>query len=142
MVNPQESRSTAGFLTTGAVLAGLGVGLGAFGAHGLKEVLDPSALAIFETAVRYQMYHAIGIVAIAVLGLSTSAVKAEPWLRRSCQLLLTGIVVFSGSLYVLVATGISWLGAVTPLGGLALILGWAALAVGGIRMRRLPQTGG
>ncbi len=140
MANQPESRSTAGFLTAGAVLAALGVALGAFGAHGLKEVLDTSALAIFETAVRYQMYHALGLIAIATLGMLPSAARAEPWLHRSCQLLAAGTIVFSGSLYLLVATGISWLGAVTPLGGLALILGWASLAVGGVRMRRLPQT--
>jgi uncharacterized membrane protein YgdD (TMEM256/DUF423 family) len=140
MANQLESRSVASFLTTGAVLAGVGVALGAFGAHGLKEVLDASALGTFETAVRYQMYHALGIMIIATLGMTPAARRAEPWLRRSCQFLTMGTIIFSGSLYLLVATGMSWLGAVAPLGGLALILGWVCLAVGGLRMRRLPRT--
>ena len=140
MANHSESSSTASFLTAGAVLAGLGVALGAFGAHGLKEVLNVSSLAVFETAVRYQMYHALGLVGIATLGMLPSATLAGTWLRRSGQLITAGTLVFSGSLYLLVATGISWLGAVTPLGGVALILGWGCLAVGSLRMRRLPQT--
>lgn len=119
----------AGWFATGAVLAGLGVVLGAFGAHGLKARVSAEMLVIFETGVRYHLIHALGILAVA-FGLSrwpSGFVVAAGWL------FVVGILVFSGSLYVMTLTGAKWLGAITPLGGLAFILGWTALAIGALR---------
>ena len=103
----------------GALLAALGVALGAFGAHALRARLGPDLLATFETGVRYQMY-----AALALLALGT-----QPAQRRAPGLLLLGALVFSGSLYLLVLTGQRWLGAVTPLGGLLMIAGFAVAAL-------------
>jgi uncharacterized membrane protein YgdD (TMEM256/DUF423 family) len=111
------------FFAAGAIFAFLGVAAGAFGAHGLRARLSPEMLAVFETGVRYQMYHALALLAVAwaqtrwpgtVLG-------AGGWL------FIAGILVFSGSLYLLTMTGLRWLGAITPLGGLALLAGWVCL---------------
>lgn len=107
-----------------AVLGGLGVALGAFGAHGLKGRLSVDDLAIFETAVRYQMYHAL-----ALLGVGLVATRVEdPMLRLSGIFFLVGTLVFSGTLYTLVLAGFRWMGMITPFGGLLLILGWVTLA--------------
>lgn len=103
----------------GAALAGVGVALGAFGAHGLEGVVSEARLATFETAVRYGLFHALGLLAVAALG--GRALRAAPWL-------LAGSLVFSGSLYLLVLTDASWLGAVAPIGGALQIGGWAYLA--------------
>ena len=108
----------------GSILAGIAVGLGAFGAHGLRGILSPEDLVIFETGVRYQMYHALALLGVAWAVTQWETVLLE-W---SGWLFVLGILVFSGSLYILVLTGQRWLGAVTPLGGLALILGWVLLA--------------
>jgi len=111
------------FFTMGALFAGLAVAAGAFGAHALRDRLAPDMLAIFETGARYQMYHALALLAVAwatVRWPESSAVLAG-W----C--FVAGIVVFSGSLYVLAFTGVRWLGAITPLGGLAFLAGWALL---------------
>jgi len=112
------------FMTLGALLAGVAVAAGAFGAHGLRNRLTPEMLAVFETATRYQMYHALALLAVAwaTVRWPGSAATTAGWL------FVTGIVVFSGSLYVLALTGVRWLGAVTPLGGLAFLAGWAVLA--------------
>lgn len=112
------------FFGLGALAGGIGVMLGAFGAHALAGQITPERLATFETAVRYQMIHALAllVVALAAAGRPGRALWAAGWLFA------VGILIFSGSLYLLVATGQGWLGAVTPLGGLAFILGWAALA--------------
>lgn len=113
------------FLALGAVLAGLAVAAGAFGAHGLRGRLTPELLEVFETAARYQMYHALGLLAVAWAAARwpSGTVVLAGWL------MVAGIVVFSGSLYVLSLTGIRWLGAITPLGGVAFMAGWVALAV-------------
>ena len=117
------------FFALGAAFGLLGVALGAFGAHGLKGTLSPDMLANFETGVRYQMYHAVGLLAVAWAitrwpgGLTTAA----GWL------FVVGILIFSGSLYILSVTGIRWLGAVTPIGGIALIAGWGCLIVAALR---------
>ena len=112
------------FFGLGSILAGIAVGLGAFGAHGLRGILSPEDLVIFETGVRYQMYHALALLGVAWAITQWETVLLE-W---SGWLFVLGILVFSGSLYILVLTGQRWLGAVTPLGGLALILGWVLLA--------------
>ncbi|WP_081933708.1 DUF423 domain-containing protein [Massilia sp. 9096] len=107
----------------GAVSALIGVALGAFGAHGLKKRLTPDMLAVFEIGVRYQLYHALALVA---LGAALPHLAPAP-MRWAGILLVAGTVVFSGSLYVLALSGRRWLGAVTPFGGLALLAGWACV---------------
>jgi uncharacterized membrane protein YgdD (TMEM256/DUF423 family) len=108
----------------GSALAGLGVVFGAFGAHALKASSSPKMLTTFETGVRYQMYHGLGLLALAW------AVSRWPERRLmpAAWLLLAGTVVFSGSLYLLVLTGARWFGAITPFGGLLLIFGWGLVA--------------
>jgi uncharacterized membrane protein YgdD (TMEM256/DUF423 family) len=121
------------FWTLGCIFAFLAVAAGAFGAHALRERLPSSLLAIFETAARYQMYHALALLLVA------RAVEAWPGRlsRFAGWAFVIGIVVFSGSLYLLSVTGIRWLGAVTPLGGVAFLAGWAMLAAAGVRTARL-----
>jgi uncharacterized membrane protein YgdD (TMEM256/DUF423 family) len=110
--------------TLGTAFAGLAVVLGAFGAHTLRARLAPHDLETFETAVRYQMYHAFALLAAAWL-LS----RGVPWAGNAAWAFVAGTVIFSGSLYLLVATGQRWLGAITPIGGLAFIAGWLMLAL-------------
>lgn len=109
----------------GAVMAGVGVGIGAFGAHGLRGHLTPEMLAVFETGVRYHMYHALAMLATAAMmsRLQGRAVVVAGWS------FFAGILIFSGSLYALALTGVTTLGAVTPIGGLAFLLGWVSLAI-------------
>ncbi len=119
----------AGWFAAGAALCGLGVVLGAFGAHGLRARVTPDLLAVFETGVRYHLIHALGLLAVAW----AAARWPAAWVSAAGWLFVAGIVIFSGSLYLLVLTGTRWLGAVTPIGGLCLIAGWALLAVGALR---------
>jgi uncharacterized membrane protein YgdD (TMEM256/DUF423 family) len=117
------------FATLGAVSALVAVGAGAFGAHALRARLSPDLLAVFETGARYQMYHALGLLAVAwVAGRWPS-----PWPARAGWLFLVGTVLFSGSLYALALTGVRWLGAITPLGGVAFLAGWLCLALAASR---------
>lgn len=118
------------FVSVGAVMAALAVVLGAFGAHALKARLPRDMLQVYHTAVQYHFWHALGLIAVG-LALQTSPQACG--LRVSGWLLTVGIVLFSGSLYLLAFTGSKWLGAVTPLGGMALILGWLILAVAVLR---------
>lgn len=122
----------------GAVAAFVAVALGAFGAHGLKGRLTPDHLALFETGVRYQMYHALALMALAGM-----AGRLPDGLVRQAGLSLTaGILIFSGSLYalalsyVLTPSGQRWLGAVTPLGGVAFLFGWLTLIRGGLALSK------
>lgn len=117
-------------LIAGALTAAAGVVLGAFGAHALKARLDPQMLAIWQTAVHYHLVHALGMIGIAL----ASAHWPGTTLTVSGWLLFAGILVFSGSLYLLVITGVRGLGALTPLGGVAFIAGWLLLAVAAWRM--------
>jgi len=112
------------FLRAAAVLSGLAVALGAFGAHGLKAHVSPEHLAVFETGVRYQFYHALALLALSLAG---GRLWATVWTRATAWLWLGGVLVFSGSLYLLVLTGQRWLGAITPFGGVAFLAGWASL---------------
>ena len=112
------------FATLGAVSAFVAVAAGAFGAHALRARLAPDLLAVFETGARYQMYHALSMVAVAWAVTRWPG----PWPARAGWLFLAGTVLFSGSLYALALTGIRWLGAITPLGGLAFLAGWLCLA--------------
>jgi uncharacterized membrane protein YgdD (TMEM256/DUF423 family) len=111
----------------GAINAGLAVGAGAFAAHGLRSRLEPRALEIFETGARYQMYHAVAMILAALLAAGIPGAKTAGWLFQA------GIVVFSGSLYALALTDVKVLGAITPLGGLAFLVGWGWLAVSALR---------
>ena len=113
------------FVLAGAVAGLIAVGFGAFGAHGLRARLSPDMLAVFETGVRYHMYHALALLLTAALvpRLPGKAIVAAGWL------FVSGIVLFSGSLYLLAVTGVTGLGALTPIGGVAFRLGWAALGL-------------
>jgi len=115
----------ARLLRLGAILGGVGVALGAFGAHGLRTVVTPDRLAVFETGVRYHLVHALAIVAAAWAAHVSGDTRAP---RIAGALFAAGVVLFSGSLYALVGTGVTAWGAVTPLGGLAFIAGWILLA--------------
>lgn len=112
-------------MLVGAVAALIGVGFGAFGAHGLRGRLSPEMLAAFETGVRYEMYHAFAILitAIALSRFDGALVRAAGWLFT------IGIVLFSGSLYAMALTGTTMFGAITPLGGVAFLAGWACLVL-------------
>jgi uncharacterized membrane protein YgdD (TMEM256/DUF423 family) len=117
------------FAFLGAANAALAVAAGAFAAHGLRERLEPRHLEIFETGARYHMYHALGLLAVAWLaGRGAPAAAAAGWT------MLAGIAIFSGSLYLLAITGVSKLGAITPIGGLALLAAWALVAYGALRL--------
>ena len=111
-------------LVIGSVFAALSVLMGAFGAHGLKNRLSIEDLAIFETAVRYQMYHALGIL---LMGLASFDLNGK-LVSTPAYFLILGIIVFSGSLFLLVFTNLRWFGAITPIGGLCLIIGWLLFA--------------
>lgn len=114
------------FVSLGSINAFLAVALGAFGAHGLKSKLTPEMMSIFETAVQYHFYHALGLLAV---GLVATNLPESTWLRWSGWLMFAGIVIFSGSLYLLSVSGTRWLGAVTPVGGLCFLGSWILLAV-------------
>ncbi|MBC7570321.1 MAG: DUF423 domain-containing protein [Spirosoma sp.] len=118
------------FILSGSVLGLLGVALGAFGAHALRATLTASGrLDTFETAVKYQFYHAFALVLVGVLLQQFSGNPATAKLLGwSGNAMLGGVLIFSGSLYILCATGITWLGAITPIGGVLMIAGWALLA--------------
>lgn len=117
-------------LAFGALLAALAVAFGAFGAHALRARLAQDALGLWQTAAQYHFWHALGVIAA---GLALLHFPDSAWLRAAGALLALGILFFSGSLYALALTGARWLGVLTPIGGLAFILGWLALAVGALR---------
>jgi len=118
------SRRVMGIAATFALLA---VMLGAFAAHGLKAMLDAQQLALFETAARYQMYHALALLVVGLL--ATSRQFSRNLLKLACLAFITGIILFSGSLYLLALSGVRWLAALTPLGGMALLAGWLATII-------------
>jgi len=115
------------FLILGSLNAFLAVALGAFGAHGLKKRVAAELLATWQTGVQYQMFHALGLILIGIL---VQLLPQVPMLRTAGWSMLVGILLFSGSLYLLVFSGIRQLGMVTPIGGVAFLLGWLLLAVG------------
>lgn len=117
--------ATGKYLIKIAALNGFsGVLLGAFGAHALKERLSAYALSVYQTGVQYQMIHALALLGVGALAL---ALEEDRWLRRAGNFFGAGIGIFSGSLYLLALTGTTWWGAITPLGGLSLIVGWLCL---------------
>lgn len=115
------------FMSLAAVMAGLSVAAGAFASHALKDRLSEKALAIFETGSKYQMYHALALLIVGFL-LSRNEV-APTLLNTASWAFIVGIVLFSGSLYALSLSGVKWLGAITPIGGVAFLVGWACLAI-------------
>jgi uncharacterized membrane protein YgdD (TMEM256/DUF423 family) len=114
------------FLILGGINAALVVMLGAFGAHGLKAKLTAEMLAVYQTGVHYHLFHALGLLAV---GLVASQIADSVWLKWSGWLMLVGIILFSGSLYVLSVSGMRWLGMVTPFGGLAFIAAWIVFVI-------------
>jgi len=118
------------FIALGSINAALAVILGAFGAHALKARISPEMLSVYHTASQYHFYHALGMLLIGALA---SQFRTSGALQLSGFLMLAGIVLFSGSLYILAVTGVTWLGAVTPLGGVAFIAAWVVLAYAALR---------
>jgi uncharacterized membrane protein YgdD (TMEM256/DUF423 family) len=112
-------------LCAGSIAGGLAVVLGAFGAHALRGVLDDRALAIWHTAVEYQFWHALALLAVGVMALE----RVDRWSRVAAACFVVGSALFSGSLYALAVGAPHWTGVITPFGGLALICGWIALGV-------------
>jgi uncharacterized membrane protein YgdD (TMEM256/DUF423 family) len=113
-------------LIIGSFLMALAVAFGAFGAHIVQEMLSPDRFAVYQTAVQYHFYHALGLLIAGILSLW---IRESNWLKWSGIMMLSGIVVFSGSLYILTLTDTGCLGMITPFGGLAFILGWIFLAI-------------
>ena len=111
-------------IVAGSIIAALSVLLGAFGAHGLKTLLSLEYLAIFETAVRYQLYHALGLMLMGISGFHLP----NNLIQLPSYFLIFGTVIFSGTLIILVLTDLKWLGAITPIGGLCLVIGWLLFA--------------
>ena len=120
------------YLRIGAILGALAVVVGAFGAHGLESILSGEMAEVFETGVKYHFYHALAILAVAA---GSSALWRSRLCIWACRAWAFGILIFSGTLYALALTEIGWLGAITPIGGVALIAGWVllALAAGALR---------
>ena len=118
----------------GAVLMALAVGAGAFGAHGLKNRLDAYSMSLYEKAVFYHFIHALGILLVALLARANAITIAGQ--TRVAWLLFIGIIIFSGSLYALAVSGVRMLGAITPIGGIAFIVGWLLLAYDALRSQR------
>lgn len=117
------------FLTLAPILAGISVAAGAFASHALKEQLDARSLEIWETGAKYQMYHAIALLIVGILLLNTT--NASSWLSGAGVAFIVGTIFFSGSLYALSLSGVKILGAITPFGGVAFLIGWGCLAVSG-----------
>jgi len=126
--SPQSNLASADglvWMAVGALVLALAVMLGAFGAHGLKETVSAARMAVYQTAVQYHFYHGLGLL---LLGLVMQTLPALPGLRWVARLLLVGIMLFSGSLYMLVFLDLPWLGMVTPIGGLLFIVAWLLFA--------------
>lgn len=113
-------------LFLGSINAVLVVILGAFGSHGLKARLSAEMLTVFQTGVQYHFYHAIGLI---IIGIVAFHIPGSALLKWSAWIMLTGIILFSGSLYILAITNLRWLGMITPIGGLAFIISWLLLAI-------------
>ena len=114
------------FVILGAVNAAMAVGFGAFGAHGLEGKLSERLMGVYQTAVQYQTMHALGLLAVGLIAAYAGSSSTLSW---AGWLLFIGILIFSGSLYTMAFTGISWLGAITPIGGVAFIVGWIMLII-------------
>lgn len=117
------------WLAVGAINGFIAVAAGAFGAHGLKRIVSPEMIAVFDTGARYQMYHALAMIAVAWV----AGRFASPTCSAAGWCFLAGVLIFSGSLYALVLTGQTKLGAVTPIGGVLMLIGWLLLVVTAVR---------
>jgi uncharacterized membrane protein YgdD (TMEM256/DUF423 family) len=117
------------FVSLGGLSGCLAVAAGAFAAHALRDRLSADLLDVFQTGATYQMYHALALIGVGIL-LARFSSDGSSWLTAAGWLFIAGTVLFSGSLYALALSGLSWLGAITPLGGVAFLLGWLALAIG------------
>lgn len=126
-------------LAMGGVFAATGVALGAFAAHGLKKVLSPYLIEVFNTAVLYQMLHAIALVLCGLLLLIKLPTKAEKYFALAAICFIIGILCFSGSLYALALTGIKWFGPITPLGGVTFMLGWGLFVYAALQVKEVKQ---
>lgn len=118
----------AQWIAFGATSGFIAVGMGAFGAHSLAGALSERSLQIYQTAAQYQVYHALALVAVGIWSATGTAGEGSALLSASGWAFLAGSVIFSGSLYTLAITDMRWLGAITPIGGLAFLIGWACLA--------------
>ena len=125
----QDKQMGKVFLALGAASSLVAVSAGAFGAHALKNRLSAYHLDVFETGARYQMYHALALILISLI----IQQRTSGWFVAAGWSMVAGTLVFSGSLYTLALSGLKWLGAITPLGGLAFIVGWALLAIGALK---------
>jgi uncharacterized membrane protein YgdD (TMEM256/DUF423 family) len=114
------------FLFLGAISALIGVGMGAFGAHGLKAMLSPEMLTVYQTGVSYQMWHALGLIGIALMRQQVPESRLLSW---AGWIMFIGILLFSGSLYLLVLLDLKWLGMITPLGGVSFLTAWLLIAI-------------
>jgi uncharacterized membrane protein YgdD (TMEM256/DUF423 family) len=119
------NQTTKTFAFYGSIFMALAVAFGAFGAHGLKSMISPDMLVIFHTGVEYHFYHALGLFAVAFVAHSNDTKQV----KIAGYLMIFGILIFSGSLYILSITGIKWLGAITPIGGTGFIVAWVMLAL-------------
>lgn len=118
------------YFAIGAINAGIAIALGAFGAHGLQDIVSERMLANFETGVRYHMYSALGLMLVSIIyHLSNESKKV----KQGARLICAGTFIFSGSLYTMALTGLTILGAITPIGGVLLILGWIFVTIGVLR---------
>ncbi len=124
--------SAKAWLVLGSIGMLLAVAMGAFGAHALKKTLTPDLMAVYETAVHYHIYHALGLIAIGLVALHLPATAFLHW---AGVLMAAGLVLFSGSLYALSLSGIRWLGAITPIGGTAFLVAWLLLAAAVMRTK-------
>lgn len=113
-------------LIIGSIFMAFAVAFGAFGAHIVQDILTPERFEVYKTGVEYHFYHAIGLL---LIGVASFHIEKSAWLIWSSRLMIIGILIFSGSLYILTLTNTGWLGAITPLGGVAFILGWSFFAV-------------
>lgn len=113
------------FIWIGAFAAFFAVAMGAFGAHALRDLLPPNLMSAYHTGVNYHMWHALGMIGVGLIGreINTPLIRASGWM------MLAGILLFSGSLYLLSLTGLTWLGMITPFGGTAFLVAWALLAL-------------
>ncbi|MGI9276071.1 MAG: DUF423 domain-containing protein [Endozoicomonas sp.] len=118
------------YLLAASISGFLAVGLSAFGAHALKEQLSERLMSVYQTAADYQFYHSLALLLVTVLAYQFPKAR---FLRLSARFFLAGIIIFSGSLYLLSLTGAGWLGAITPVGGVSLMLGWLMLAIFAVR---------
>jgi len=118
--------NTKAFLIAGSIIMALAVAFGAFGAHVVRDMLTPERFEVYQTAVEYQFYHGLGLLLAGVISIH---IPGSAWLKWSGLMFIGGVLIFSGSLYLLTLSDTGWLGAITPAGGFAFIAGWVFLAI-------------